>query len=446
MNVNIFPTGTGSAQSAINYLLSDKDHLAKIRSIQPEIIYGDPETFVAIADATFRKHKYTSGAIAFRDNETITEDQIHTLISTFRSTFLPGLKPDENYADFWVLHRDKGNIELHFLFSNTELSSSQQLNIHPPGQKNIEFFNTFVSLTNHAFGFAQVVPDPLKEALKPFEPRQPANGKKYKKDGTSLAEKLHTSIINGTISSRDQLLNYITKQGVEINRVGADYITVQIPGAKKGVRVYGDLFRNDGDYKAMVHAHHQSKIPKYLTTEEAQTQQLKLTQAIHARYEFNRKRYLTPKPGAKRNKAERALRKTTSTTKTYEFLSETAKAEINTVLQKQLHRLNSQSPIQFKLEIKTINPQLQTESNQNDRDDLKGSDIGSNSTGNLEMQIGALSLQYHTLLIQLGNGSAKGKRAQAIRAKITALEAKLSALNIELQKQKAIQNCNKPKI
>ena len=57
MNVTIFPTGAGGAQSAVNYLLSDKDHLANKRSVEPEILFGDPESFVAHTKAGKKKQR-----------------------------------------------------------------------------------------------------------------------------------------------------------------------------------------------------------------------------------------------------------------------------------------------------------------------------------------------------------------------------------------------------
>src|SRR5574343_372565 len=173
MNINIFPTGTGSARRAANYLLGDKDHTGKVRSIKPELLHGNADTFCAIADSTTRVHKYTSGAIAFRDNEHPTLEQIQQVIDAFRATFLPRLREGENYADMWVMHRDKGNVELHFLYANTELTSGKQLNIHPPGQKNIEFFNNFVRVANDSLGYAQVTPDPLKAALSKLDHKSP---------------------------------------------------------------------------------------------------------------------------------------------------------------------------------------------------------------------------------------------------------------------------------
>ena len=39
----IFNSGTSKGQSPVNYLLGDKDHTGKIRSVKPEVISGDPE-------------------------------------------------------------------------------------------------------------------------------------------------------------------------------------------------------------------------------------------------------------------------------------------------------------------------------------------------------------------------------------------------------------------
>lgn len=302
MNVTIFPTGKGGSESAVRYLLSDTDHEGKKRSAMPEILFGDPNTFTDITNATKRQHKYTSGVIAFRDgleSQSVTPEQINTLIETFRSTFMPGLKADENFADFWVMHRDKGNLELHFLIANTELKTGQQLNIHPPGQKNIDFFNAFSAVMNDNFGFAQVVPDPLKISLKPFEAKSP-NGKKDKKAKNDFAKVLHSEIVNGTISNRNQLIGYMKRHGLEVQVVGGEFITVRLPGADRNTRLKGPLFSKDSDYAALVAEHHQSKIPTILTPAEAKHQQEKLIAGIRARTVFNQRRYLTPKPGAKR--------------------------------------------------------------------------------------------------------------------------------------------------
>lgn len=440
MNVTIFPTGKGGSESAVRYLLSETDHAGKKRSVMPEILFGDPDTFTAIANATKRANKYTSGVIAFRDHETITPDQVTTLIETFRATFLPGLKVDENFADFWVMHREKGNVELHFLVANTEISSTLQLNIHPPGEKNIQFFNAFSAVMNDTFGFAQVVPDPLKISLKPFEAKSP-NGKKDKKAKDDFAKVLHTEIVGGFIKDRNQLIGYLKNHGVEVPSIGTNFITVRLPGAKKNTRLKGPLFAKGSDYAALVAEHHQSKIPKFLTPAEAQDQKDKLIAGIEARTAFNQRRYLTPKPGAKRS--HRASKRLPTANLPHhaarrkDELDQIVKPvpikEIQAELQAHLDTLKEQSAPTVKSAASHL--PHHTARNKDDHEiaaNVPGGTGG--AVGGLEAQIGSLSMQYHSLLLMLAG--AKGRRASQIRAQIMALEQKLSALNLELEKKK----------
>lgn len=448
MNVTIFPTGKGGSESAVRYLLSNTDHDGKKRSVMPEILFGDPDTFTAIANATKRQHKYTSGVIAFRDHETITPDQVTTLIETFRATFLPGLKVDENFADFWVMHREKGNVELHFLVANTELVSTQQLNIHPPGEKNIQFFNAFSAVMNDAFGFAQVVPDPLKISLKPFEAKSP-NGKKDKKAKDDFAKVLHTEIVGGFIKDHNQLIGYLKHHGVDVPTVGTDFITVRLPGAKKNTRLKGPLFAKGSDYAALVAEHHQSKIPKFLTPAEAQEQKDKLIAGIEARTAFNQRRYLTPKPGANRNRygSHRASKKLPTANLAHHvarrqdehdhMVMPVHAKEIRADLQAHLDTLKEQAAPAAKSAASHL-PHHAARSK--DDHEIAASVPGGtgNAVGGLEAQIGSLSMQYHSLLLMLAG--AKGRRASLLRSQIMALEQKLSALNLELEKKKLKDN------
>ena len=455
MNVTIFPTGKGGSESAVKYLLSDTDHEGKKRSVMPEILFGDPTTFTEIANATKRQHKYTSGVIAFRDgaeSASITPDQITTVIEIFRSTFMPGLKVDENFADFWVMHRDKGNLELHFLVANTELSSGSQLNIHPPGEKNIVFFNAFSAVMNDNFGFAQVVPDPLKIALKPFEAKSP-NGKKDKKAKNDFAQVLHSEIVNGTISNRNQLIGYMKRHGLDVQTVGSDFVTVRLPGASRNTRLKGPLFSKDSDYAALVTEHHESKIPKFLTPAEAKDQQEKLIAGIRARTAFNQRRYLTPKPGAKRS--HRASKLPTANlphrvARRQDGQDQKVKPvpikEIRSTLKDQLAQLKEQADPASKLPTADLPHRVARQQDERDREGPLSSVMGAGAAvGGLEAQIGSLSMQYHSLMLMLV--TAKGSRASQIRSQLIALEAKLTALNLELEKKKLLaKDPNKPVI
>lgn len=452
MNITIFPiaermneTGKEHVQDAnyaVNYLLSDKDHKGNTRSVQPELLFGNPATFAEIANATDRKHKYTSGVIAFRDgaeSASITPEQINSVIAAFRSTFLPGLKVDENYADFWVAHRDKGNLELHFLYANTELSSGSQpqLNIHPPGPVNIEFFNTFVSVMNDNFGFPQVVPDPLKIALKPFEAKSPT-GRDRRDIKVDFSKELHPKILKGSIANRNQLIGYLKKKGLPVLVIGDDFITVRLPGDDKNTRLKGPLFSKDSDYAALVQEHHQSKIPKYLTPAEAADQQDKLVRFIAYRAAFNQKRYLTPRPGAKRAYRAKQDPSVGVSKEKVPTTLERVTTQIRSKLVKKLKELKSQAAAPAPVP-KGINPSAphRVDRAQQEREhgsSLPGASVGSSAVGGLEAQIGGLYMQYHSLLLLLAG--ATGRRATKLQAQITALEQKLVALNLELEKRK----------
>lgn len=453
MNVTIFPTGKEGSESAVKYLLSDTDHEGKKRSVLPEILFGDPNTFTEIANATKREHKYTSGVIAFRDgleSQSVTPEQIATLIEAFRSTFMPGLEVDKNFADFWVLHCDKSNVELHFLVANTELKTGQQLNIHPPGQKNIDFFNAFSAVMNDNFGFAQVVPDPLKIALKPFEAKSP-NGKKDKKAKNDFAQVLHSEIVNGTITDRNQLIGYMKRHGLDVQAVGSEFITVRLPGAGRNTRLKGPLFSKDSDYAALVAEHHQSKIPKFLTPAEAKDQQEKLISGIRARTAFNQHRYLTPKPGAKRTHSAPKLPTANlphRVARRQDELNQKVKPvpakEIRSTLKEQLTQLKEQANPTSKLPTANLPHQVARRNDESQREGPLASVIGASALGGLEEQIGNLSMQYHSLILMLV--SAKGRRALQIKGELMALEAKLSALNLELEKKLQDKNSAKPTI
>lgn len=443
MNITIFPTGKGGAASAVNYLLNDLDHEGKKRSAMPEILFGDPDTFTAIANATNRLHKYTSGVIAFRDQETLTPEQVSTLIETFRATFLPGLRLDENFADFWVMHRDKGNLELHFLVANTELTTGQQLNIHPPGEKNIQFFNAFSAVMNDTFGFAQVVPDPLKIALKPFEAKSPS-GKKNKKAKNDFAKVLHAEITNGFIADRNALIGFMKRSGIDVQKVGSDFITVRLPGTQKNARLKGPLFSKNSNYAQLAEQHHQSKIPTFLTPLDAQEQKDKLVAGIEARAAFNQRRYLSPKPGANRNRTAAMSTGAASVVTLNRVKVQPVSNNTSTILASQLTALKEQADPAISNPAAQLPHHVARRQDEREQATAIPSVTGA-ALGGLEAQIGNLSLQYHTLLLSLA--SATGRRASLLKAQIMAVEQKLAALNLELQRKKAqlVSDPAKPK-
>jgi hypothetical protein len=442
MNVNIFPTGTGSARLAANYLLGDKDHTGIKRTIKPELLHGNPDTICAIADSTSRIHKYTSGAIAFRDTEHPTHEQIQGVICAFRSTFLPNLREGENYADMWVLHQDKGNVELHFLYANTELTG-KQLNIHPPGKWNIEFFNNFTRVVNDSLGYAQVVEDPLKAALSKLDRKSPEfeKGRKVKQ---LVSRELQRKILSGKITNRDELIKEISAY-MPITRVGGNYITVQLEGYEKGTRLKGALFVEGSDYKVLIQQHRDSKVPKFLTIEESAHAKDRLIEQINQRAAFNTRAYLTlPKKTYRREKGVKDVGATVSkavhsvSNLTLPIPTPKPKAEMQggaSLLQSNPYELPLKAVSQKKsAPMKSLSSDMSQQSQ--DESIGEGGSMGDQANG-LESQLGSIIGQLEKLKSQAGR--ANGSRLMRILAKIAQLELQASTLSLEIQRVKANQ-------
>ena len=90
MIVRVFSSGTSRGESPVNYLLSKTDHTGQQRDAEPEVLAGQPSTTVDCINSIGRKHKYVSGAIAFKDTERPTNDQLQAVIRAFKPTMCPG--------------------------------------------------------------------------------------------------------------------------------------------------------------------------------------------------------------------------------------------------------------------------------------------------------------------------------------------------------------------
>lgn len=152
MIIKFFDQGTGRAGPIIDYLFNEEKH----KSYKPELVSGNTELTKSIIDSTNRKHKYSTGAISFREGETLTELQQLELIHKFERTFAPF--DEESRINFlWVRHMDKGRLELHFLTPMTDLKTNLSYNISPPGKANQNFYKAFQDIKNYEFGFKSVM-------------------------------------------------------------------------------------------------------------------------------------------------------------------------------------------------------------------------------------------------------------------------------------------------
>lgn len=246
MIVKFFKHGTGKSGNALRYLLgNDKDN--KPRDPAPEIIAGDLNITKVMIDSNHRKHKYTSGVIAFRDDEKPTPEQLQKIINSFEQCFTPG---SERLPILWILHQEKGNTEVHFLAPTQDSKTFKQCNIAPPGEKIQQMYRDFQTLHNFKNGWQSIKENLFKSQMNELDkltPDRPENKLK-----TVISSKLESLAKDGKLNNRSQLVDYLKKHNFEVTREGKDYLSVKAPKATKATRLRGPAFSATADYRELL--------------------------------------------------------------------------------------------------------------------------------------------------------------------------------------------------
>lgn len=244
MIIKIFDSGTGPGRGPVNYLLSEKDHTGKIRSVKPEVVLGDPNLTRDIIDNIKNKQKYTSGVIALRKEEVLKRGEWLNIIDKFHDYMMP--LGNERINSLWVAHHDKGRTELHFVVPKIDLKTNLALNISPPGKQNQEFFRLFGAMMNDHYGFEQVVPvdNDTGINMKSSEHKSGTDTAKFKID---IHRRIKNNIRRGNIENRDQLIDWLNTKSFRVVTKSSDYLTVRYNN--KNVRLYGKIYSENPDFK-----------------------------------------------------------------------------------------------------------------------------------------------------------------------------------------------------
>lgn len=286
MIIKVFKNvGKGPSRGAITYLLG-KDKDGKVRDPAPVLLNelttseGSKDAVAFLIDSNKRQNKYTSGVISFRDDEKPTARQIQEILKDFRKTFLPGL--DENRAPvLWVMHREKGNVELHWLTAKQDAKTGKALNIAPPGPASKRLFEDFQKIQNDKLGFKQVVPSLLKAQFDVFE-----KGTRKEKISAYLVGKVK----NNEIQNRSDLLRHLQHElKWKVSRIGDDYISVIPTGKDKPIRLKGPAFTSKADYKELLKQ--SSNQPTKLNPDQLLKVQTSLSNGIKFRADYNEKTF-----------------------------------------------------------------------------------------------------------------------------------------------------------
>ena len=242
MIVKFFGNRKGGGVSSIDYLLNDRREKGTARILQ-----GDEQTTRNLILSLTQKHKVCVGCLSFEEAQ-ISETAKKEIMQSFENMLLtPAMQG--RYNILWVEHTDKGRLELNFVIPKIDLESKKAFNpyFHMADCKRKDIWTDFVNLTYNLTD----PKDPAKENTIQGSKKQIGLIRDYE----ALDKLLTAEVMKGNIKSRDNLIELLKAQNIEITRQGKDYISVKLPESQKAKRlkggIYGEQFRSLNDIEGI---------------------------------------------------------------------------------------------------------------------------------------------------------------------------------------------------
>ena len=246
MIVKFFTNGTGGSKGVFDYLLKDKEQPDGKR-LGAEVLRGDVDNQALLIDSLDFKQKYTSGCLSFTETaDEVTTAQKNALMDGFEQTIRAGLDVDR-VAVSWIEHRDKGRLELNFVFANVDLEHGRafQPYVHSVDKRRV---NAWKDMQNIEHGFT----DPSDPANKRLMAQRDNLPRDVKDTRQAITEGLHALIIEGAITNREGVVQALKDGGFEIARETDRAISIKNPTGKRNIRLTGGLYERDFNFSREV--------------------------------------------------------------------------------------------------------------------------------------------------------------------------------------------------
>ena len=238
MIVKFFTHGTGGSKGVFDYLLNDKEQ-SDGKRLGAEVLRGDIDNQALLIDSLDFKQKYTSGCLSFTETaDEVTTEQKNALMDGFEETLRAGLEVDR-VAVSWIEHRDKGRLELNFVFADVDLEHGRafQPYIHYQDKRRV---NAWKDMQNIEYGFT----DPNDPANKRLMAQRDNLPRDVKEARQAITDGLQALVVEGVITNRDDVIQALTDGGFEIARETDKAISIKNPDptAKRNIRLTGGLY------------------------------------------------------------------------------------------------------------------------------------------------------------------------------------------------------------
>ena len=220
------------------YLLKDNEQPDGNR-LGAEVLRGDIDNQALLIDSLDFKQKYTSGCLSFTETaDEVTAEQKNALMDGFEETLRAGLDVDRVSVS-WIEHRDKGRLELNFVFADVDLEHGRafQPYIHYQDKRRV---NAWKDMQNIEYGFT----DPNDPANKRLMAQRDNLPRDIKDARQAITDGLKALVVEGVIANRDDVIQALTDGGFEIARETDKAISIKNPDptAKRNIRLTGGLY------------------------------------------------------------------------------------------------------------------------------------------------------------------------------------------------------------
>lgn len=238
MIVKFFTNGTGGSKGVFDYLLKDKEQPDGKR-LGATVLRGDIDNQALLIDSLDFKQKYTSGCLSFTETANqVSAEQKNALMDGFEQTIRAGLDVDRVSVS-WIEHRDKGRLELNFVFANVDLEHGRvfQPYVHNVDKRRV---NAWKDMQNIEHGFTDPN-DPAKKRLMAQRDNLPRDIKDARQ---AITDGLKALVVEGVITNRDDVIQALKDGGFEIARETDKAISIKNPDpkAKRNIRLTGGLY------------------------------------------------------------------------------------------------------------------------------------------------------------------------------------------------------------
>jgi len=248
MIVKFFTHGTGGSGGVFNYLLKDNEQEDGLRK-DAEVLRGDIDNQALLIDSLDFKQKYTSGCLSFTESaDQVTNEQKEQLMNGFEETIRAGLGVDRVSVS-WIEHRDKGRLELNFVYANVDLEHGRafQPYVHAVDKRRV---NAWKDMQNIEYGFS----DPNDPANKRLMGQRDNLPRDVKDARQGITDALTALVAEGVITSRADVVQSLTNAGFEIARQTDKAISIKNPDpeSKRNIRLTGGLYERDFSFSREV--------------------------------------------------------------------------------------------------------------------------------------------------------------------------------------------------